>query len=105
MIIVGKLNSLQQFEIIYRLEHQIDEIQSLRWQYTQPFEQNTGWPKLASGSRDGSLVIWDVPNEDVCRKISPPKDKQMTNNQQSRVFTVVAWSTLMPERLFFSSLK
>ncbi|CAO3684791.1 unnamed protein product [Umbelopsis ramanniana] len=104
MIIVGKLNSLQQFEILYRLEHQIDEIQSLRWQYIQPFEQNTGWPKLASGSRDGSLVIWDVPNEDVCRKISPPKDKQMTNNQQSRVFTVVAWSTIIPQRLFFSSL-
>ncbi|KAI8578664.1 hypothetical protein K450DRAFT_245947 [Umbelopsis ramanniana AG] len=104
MIIVGKLNSLQQFEILYRLEHQIDEIQSLRWQHTQPFEQNTNWPKLASGSRDGSLVIWDVPNEDVRLKVSPPKDKQMTNNQQSRVFTVVAWSTILPQRLFYSSL-
>jgi WD40 repeat protein len=105
MIIVGKLNNLQQFEILYRLEHQIDEIQSLQWQYTQPSEQYNDWPMLASGSRDGSLVIWNVPNEDVFRKVSPPKDKQMTNNQQSRIFTVVAWSTSIHQRLFFSSLK
>jgi WD40 repeat protein len=103
MVIVGKLNTAQQLEIIYRLENQIDEIQSLRWQHVSA--ESDAWPLLSSGSRDASLVIWDVPKEEVYQKITPPKDNQTTKSQQSRVFTVAAWAIHIPERLFFTTFK
>lgn len=105
MIIVGKLNAIQQFETLYRLENHIDEIQSLQWQHFVPFEPANGWPMLASGSKDASVVIWDVPHENVYERITPPRDKQLTSSQMTRVFTVCCWATHKPERLFFSSFK
>ncbi|KAJ2956227.1 hypothetical protein NQZ79_g7887 [Umbelopsis isabellina] len=107
MIIVGRLNQTNQFETLYRLENQIDEIQSLQWQIKIKEEENSDggvkWPKLASGSRDGTLVVWNVQQESVFRKVTPPKDKQLTTNQQARSFMAAAWSVHEAERLYFSS--
>ncbi|KAM3579125.1 hypothetical protein VKS41_008351 [Umbelopsis sp. WA50703] len=63
------------------------------------------WPKLASGSRDGTLVVWDVQQENVFRKVTPPKDKQLTNNQQARSFMATTWSVNESDRLYFTSYK
>ncbi|KAG2172005.1 hypothetical protein INT43_001482 [Umbelopsis isabellina] len=107
MIIAGKVNQANQFETLYRLENQIDEIQSLQWQVKVSEEENSDgtvkWPKLASGSRDGTLVVWNVQQETVFRKVTPPKDKQLTTNQQARSFMAAAWSVHEADRLYFSS--
>lgn len=109
MIIVGKLTQANQFETLYRLENQIDEIQSLQWQIKVNEDENSDgavkWPKLASGSRDGTLVVWNVQQETVFRKVTPPKDKQLTTNQQARSFMAAAWSVHEAERVYFSSYK
>ncbi|KAJ1656888.1 hypothetical protein IWQ61_003624 [Dispira simplex] len=79
---------------LYRLEDHTEEIHDLLW--ILPVSSGNGTAgsgcRLVSGSRDKTLRLWDVSEEQVLQQIKLPKVKQFyTDHQKGRV-----WITLAP---------
>src|SRR4051812_14802989 len=110
-IIVAAVSLEEDIEILFRLRGHDDEIHSLAWQPVGVGEMGAAPPSvLASGSRDKTIRLWDVPTETTTKVLTLPKAKvHLTEQQKSRIWVTVAWSlskkdTLMTSSYMYSSI-
>ncbi|ORX90158.1 WD40 repeat-like protein [Basidiobolus meristosporus CBS 931.73] len=122
-MLILKISTEEEMSVLYRLKGHDDEIHSLSWQTStwdianagRVLTARTGIPilevtllpeykPLASGSRDKSIKVWDVPNERQVFCLKLPKAKgHLTEQQKSRIWTSVMWDPKSQHKLICSS--
>ncbi|CAG8551980.1 9082_t:CDS:10, partial [Scutellospora calospora] len=95
-IIVVKVDSDLNGRIARRLKGHDFEIQSLSWELPNGDCQNAKYTFLASGSRDKTVRIWNVEEENSIKTINLPQPMHhLTDQQKSRLWVATTW---IPER-------
>ncbi|KAK9766134.1 hypothetical protein K7432_005010 [Basidiobolus ranarum] len=103
-MMILKITPEEEMSVLFRLKGHDDEIHSLSWQEAGWDTSEAEYRRLASGSRDKSVKVWDVPNERQMLSLKLPKAKgHLTEQQKSRIWTSVMWDPSSAHKLICSS--
>ncbi|KAG0315648.1 Gem-associated protein 5 [Dissophora globulifera] len=85
--------SLTRFTVLRRLHGHTEKIQSLSWQPPSA-GPNLEYTRLASGSADQTIRIWDVEKETSGNVLTQPElDPKMPSYQRSKIWMPVDWAS------------